>query len=363
MSVSYEWTPNNLMNMLVIKPSSLGDVIHALPFLKAVKDRYPDALIDWVISRNLKGLLEDNPLINELILLNKDAWKRIKHLPGTLSEIAALKKSLSSRRYDMVIDLQGLLRSGLIGYVTPAATKIGFQDAREGSRFFYDRKVEVKESLHAVDKCLAVAEAIGAGTEKPEFPLHISGAARGTVKTLLGDTGEYIVFVPSARWLSKRWPAENFAALINKLPIPCVITGSRSDRALGRTIQKSAQKGDCRKEAAPEEKADPHNTIIDLCGKTDLKELIALIAGAKAVVSNDSGPMHIAAALNVPTVAIFGPTDPHKTGPYGWQNNSRLKVVRNEVPCGPCRKKKCDDLSCMHTVTVTMVFAALQSFL
>ena len=114
------------MKILVIKPSSLGDVIHALPFLHAIKKSFPDALVDWVISKNLKGILEENPLINELIIFNKDAWKNIKSLPRTVAEISALKKTLKSKRYDMAVDLQGLLRSGLIGFFTPATKKVGF---------------------------------------------------------------------------------------------------------------------------------------------------------------------------------------------------------------------------------------------
>ena len=120
------------MNILIIKPSSLGDVIHALPFLGAVKDTFPDASIDWVISKNLQGLLEGHPMINELIPFNKDAWKNLRHLSDTLSEAKALRKKLQSRHYDWVVDLQGLLRSGILSYFAPGARKIGFDDAREG---------------------------------------------------------------------------------------------------------------------------------------------------------------------------------------------------------------------------------------
>ena len=122
------------MKILVIKPSSLGDIIHALPFLKAVKDTFPHAVIDWVISRNFKGILEDNPLINELIIFNKDTWKSVRKLPDTVSDISSLRKKLQSKHYDMVVDLQGLLRSGLIGFFTTATEKVGFADAREGFR-------------------------------------------------------------------------------------------------------------------------------------------------------------------------------------------------------------------------------------
>ena len=347
------------MKILIIKPSSLGDVIHALPFLNAVKESFPAARIDWVISKNLKGILEDNPLINELIIFNKDAWKSVKNLPETLSDISSLRKTLQSKRYDMVVDLQGLLRSGLIAFSTPGTSKIGFADSREGSRYFYDKKVSANGASHAVDRCLVVAKEIGARVNNVAFPLHIDNAASLKIKKLIGDLDEYIVIVPSARWLTKRWPAERFASLIKKVSAPCVITGSKGDmkiaqKIMGHKLQSTEHRV---QNTAHKDK------VINLCGKTGLKELVALIAGAKAVVSNDSGPMHIAAALDIPTVAIFGPTDPSKTGPYGWQTNRRLRVLKADIPCSPCRKKKCDEFICMENISVEMVLKALNEYL
>lgn len=335
--------------ILVIKPSSLGDVIHALPFLKAVKDTFPDSEIDWVISKNLQGILEDNPLINRLIPIDKDSWKHVKKLPQTLAELSSLRKALKSKHYDIVADLQGLLRSGLIAFSTPAPVKIGFDDAREGSRLFYDRKVQVDNSAHAVDKCMEIAKALGAGSSKTEFPLFINSNAKAGIKKLMGDIKQYIVIVPSARWMSKRWPAENFSALIKNLPLPCVITGGRGDKKLVREIMENTKNSFSGK-------------IIDLCGRTDLKELTALLAGAAAVVTNDTGPMHIAAALDVPVVALFGPTDPFKTGPYGWQTNNKLKVLKADVPCSPCRRKRCREFICMSSISVQMVLEALKEY-
>ena len=357
------------MKILIIKPSSLGDVIHALPFLHALKQSFPASQIDWVISSNLKGIIEDNPLINNLIVLNKDSWKSIKKLPGTLAELSLLRKTLKSRRYDMVIDLQGLLRSGLIAYSTPTTVKVGFADAREGSRFFYDTKVKVGKNLHAVDKCLDVAKSVGARVNKACFPLHINSDTKNRVKTLVDNIKEYIVIVPSARWTSKRWPAEKFALLISKLSTPCIIIGSKGDSRIAAKIMQQLSLTTKQGTVSPGAKTNAKNTgvksnrVINLCGKTDLKELTAVIAGAKAVISNDSGPMHIAAALGKPVIAIFGPTDPAKTGPYGWQTNSALNVISAKVPCSPCRKRSCNELLCMDKIQVTSVLKALKTFI
>jgi len=342
------------MKILIIKPSSLGDIIHALPFLKAVKDTFQDASIDWVISKNLRGILEDNPLINELIVFDKDSWKSIKNIPKTSRDISRLRKTLKSRNYDIAVDLQGLLRSGLMSLSTPSPLRVGFADAREGSRFMYNRKVSVNGITHAVDKNLEIAKAIGATAEKAEFPLRIDDKSRRKTKELLGDVKKYIMILPSARWPSKRWPPENFAALISKLSIPCVIAGSGADREICLKIIKNIT-GTGQTIKQPK--------VINLCGETSLKELAALIEGARAVVSNDSGPMHIAAALNRPVIALFGPTDPSKTGPYGWQKNKDLKVIMRGISCSPCFKKRCKEPVCMTEISAEMVFDKLREYL
>ncbi len=355
------------MKILVIKPSSLGDVVHALPFLQAVKSSFAGAHVDWVLSRNFEGLLKGNPLIENLILLNKDSWKKIRKIPETVAELTTLRKKLKSKHYDMVIDLQGLLRSGLIAFSTDSTLTVGFARAREGSKFFYDKKVTVPENLHAVDKCLAVAEAIGAKAGKAEFPLHVDREAEKRVKELLSGVTDYVVIIPSARWSSKRWPADNFAALISKINKPCVIAGSRGDNRIAKKILHSlANKPAFRPDSSSEQGAikkknkTVSNKNINLCGKTELKDLVALLSGASAVVSNDTGPMHIAAALGKPVVAIFGPTDPIKTGPYGWQTDTKLSVLQSSTPCRPCRKRDCTDLACMKNISINSVYKALE---
>jgi heptosyltransferase-1 len=334
------------MKMLVIKPSSLGDVIHALPFLKSVKDTFPDATVDWVISSGLNELVEGNPLINRVHIINKDSWKSPGNIFKTLYEILSLRRALRAEHYDLVVDLQGLLRSGIIAGLASAPKIIGFNDAREGSRFFYDVKIPAAGISHAVDRCLEAARMIGADVKKVEFPIFVNSDIDTRAKQLIGNNDRYIIIAPSARWPSKRWPADNFASLISRLDIQSIIIGSRDDIELADRIKSSAT-----------------GNAINLCGRTNLKELIALIAGSLAMVSNDSGPVHIAAALNVPCVALFGPTDPEKTGPYGWRTSKKLKVIRVDVPCSPCRKKECADQSCMYNIKVESVLKEVEEYL
>jgi len=334
------------VKILIIKPSSLGDVIHALPFLKAVKDTFPESPIDWIISSGLKDLLDHNPLINELIIIEKDSWKRPGNIRKTSRELIDLRKRLSSKGYDLVIDLQGLLRSGIISRFATSSMRIGFADGREGSRYLYDRRVDVNGVVHAVDKNLEVARAIGAKVRSVEFPIFIDPLARDRIRHMLKGIGDYIVIIPSTRWPTKRWPEEGFARLIEHLPLPCVIAGSGEDRPLAERIS-----GLSRGEA------------INICGETDLKELSALISDARVVVSPDTGPMHIAVALGVPVVALFGPTDPLRTGPYGWQWKDDIRLIRSGAPCSPCRKKRCRDPFCMGNISVDTVLREVKALL
>ncbi len=359
------------MKILIIKPSSLGDVIHSLPFLKAIKNTFHDADIEWVISKNLKEILEGNPLINRLIVFDKDSWTKIGNLSKTVKEAIGLINILKSGHYDMVVDLQGLLRSGLITFFTSSPLKVGFKNAREGSSIFYNKKISVNGSLHAVDRYLEIAKAIRqglgvslrpmggqstthGGSDKAEFPLYVDKTATENIKKLLGGLKEkeYVVVIPSARWETKRWSPENFGTLISKVSVPCIVTGSRADEQVVKEVMRfSNGKG------------------TNFCGKTDLKELTALIAGAKAVVSNDSGPMHIAAALGALVIALFGPTDPYKTGPYGWseiraeQEKKNLRVIRASISCSPCFKKKCKDPLCMRGISVDTVLEEIKEYL
>jgi len=324
--------------ILVIKPSSLGDVVHSLPFLYALRDRFPFATIDWVIARGLESLLEGNPMVNKLWVINKDEWKKIGCIKGTLSEIGHLVKGLREEDYDIVIDLQGLMRSGTIAKATGAPIRVGFSEAREGSTLFYTHKVSGGTDIHAVDRYLKVAEALGCDTGSPNFPMPLIRESEKILK-LRSELGDYAVIVPGARWETKKWPTSQFAVLASMLPVRSVIVGGPADRALSQMIQEKSS-----------------GNALSMAGETDIMDLIWLIRGAKFVITNDSGPMHIAAACGIPVIAIFGPTDPTRTGPYGRNNI----IVRSSLQCSPCFKRECKDLRCMREISVEQVFEAVR---
>ncbi len=322
--------------ILIIKPSSLGDIVHSLPFLNTVRKRFPGAEIHWLVARGFEGLLEGHPMIDRLWIINKDAWKKIEHIRGTLGEISSLFRELKMEEFDLAIDLQGLLRSGVITAATGAPVRIGFKEAREGSRLFYTHKVEGGKDIHAVDRYLKIVDFLGYDVSDIRFPIPTFDIRHSTFNI----HKPYAVIVPGARWKTKTWPAENFGKLSALLPLETVVVGSRSDTIIADEIVVLSG-----------------GKAISLAGKTDLKQLIEIMRKARFVVSNDSGPMHIAAALGVPVFAVFGPTDPLRTGPYGKGHT----IIKADVSCSPCFRKRCDDMKCMQSLTVEKVYREIKS--
>lgn len=316
------------MRILIIKPSSLGDVVHALPTVNLVRRKYSEAHISWLVNDTLTSLLQHSPIIDEIIPFERRRFGSLTQLPRFGKFLTTLRR----RRFDIVIDLQGLLRSGIITWATRAPRRIGLSDAREGARLFYNEMVNVPR-VHAVDRYLLAARYLGCDSAPVEFPLGVSKSV----------ASEGLIAVnPSARWATKLWGDDKFADLIRRLPADrVVLTGSATERA---QIDKIAQ------------------GRRNLTGQTDLFQLAELYRRCQVVITNDSGPMHLAAAVGTPVVAIFGPTDPALTGPYGKQH----VVLRAGVPCSPCFKDSCANrvhMECMKLITVEQVLEAARAFL
>lgn len=321
--------------ILIVKPSSLGDIVHSLPFLNAIKACRPKAEIHWVVARGLEGLLEGHPMIDKLIIIDKDGWKKLGRLPETFREVGGLFKELRRGRYDLVIDLQGLFRSGAISMATGAPVRVGFSEAREGGWLFYTQRVKGGREIHAVDRYLKIAASLGCAAPEVIFPFPLMKNDEGRVSKNGARGEEYVVLVPGARWDTKKWPAENFGRIASLLPLKSVVIGSNADREIGAEIVRASG-----------------GKAVSLAGETNLRELMQIMRRARLVISNDSGPMHIAAGFHVPVVAIFGPTSPGLTGPYGQGN----VVVKSDAECAPCFKKRCSDLKCMRQITVDAVY-------
>ncbi len=324
--------------ILVIKPSSLGDVVHSLPFLSALRESFPRAEIHWVIAKGLEDILTGHPMINKIWVINKDMWKKLSHIRSSLHELRVFRKGLREERYDIVVDLQGLLRSGIIALSTGSSIRVGFQEAREGSRLFYTQTVKGGKDVHAVDRYLKIAAFLGCSVEYVCFPLPLY-AHSSLINRYSLLSNNYAVIAPGARWKTKRWPPEKFGELASLLPFNSVVVGGKGDLDYSNKVV-ALSKG----------------KALSIAGKTSLKELIEVIRGARFFVSNDSGPMHIAAALGIPVFAIFGPTNPLRTGPYGRGH----KVIRGDVSCAPCYLRTCDNLRCMEKLPTEKVLEAIK---
>lgn len=287
-----------------IKHSALGDVVHALPVLAALRRHWPEAHFAWVVNRSLRSLVEGHPFIDEVIPFDR---KRVRVSPDGIAESLRFLAGLWKKKFDLTIDLQGLLRSGVMTFATGARVRVGLADAREGSARFYTQTVEAPaEATHIVDRLAAIARAFGVEMERPEFVLAIGEIDRTWArKALEGVSGPRLMLNMGASRLEKRWPPEAFAAVAKKaaetLGAALIVIGSREDRPL---VQEFA------------ERLGPW-PFVDLSGRTTLPRLAALAEQVDLVISGDTGPLHLAAATGTPVVGLYLSTDPEKTGPYG----------------------------------------------
>jgi heptosyltransferase I len=328
--------------ILIIKPSSLGDIIHALPTLAALRDRFPSAHIAWLVKREWAGVLEWVDGLDRI-------WPVESGLRGWLRLVPLLR----AESFDLVIDLQGLFRSGAMAWLTGCRTRIGFANGREGSPFCYTQRVPVPTlDTHAVDRYLLVAAAVDAVPKgSPEFRMRPASTDRHRIAELLRSVGlspgaPWIAMNVSARWETKRWPPEHFAVVADALQKECLgpvgLIGGPGDRAATEAVISRMQ-----------------TTPIDLTGQTSPEQLPALLASASLLLTNDSGPMHIAVATGTPVVALFGPTSSTRTGPYG----SGHRVLKSGVPCSPCFSRTCRNpvqLECLTTIHPKAVVEAVR---
>ncbi|MHB8882006.1 MAG: lipopolysaccharide heptosyltransferase II [Thermodesulfovibrionales bacterium] len=333
---------NTPQRILIIKPSSLGDVVHSLAFLNAVRSCFPAAEIDWVIAKGLEGLLAGHPMIRRLIVIDKDRWRDLSRAFVTMKELRELSAALKAGRYDLVIDLQGLLRSGIMTRLTNAPVRVGFADSREGSSNFYSHKVMGGRHIHAVDRYLKVAASLGCGTGDVMFPFPDLRDDRQLADELKQRYGAYAVFVPGARKPANRWPARCFGELSSRLPVQTLVVGSPGDRELAEEVV-----------------GHSGGTALSIAGKTGLRGLVSVVKEALFMVSNDTGPMHIAAAFGVPVFALFGPADPVRTGPYGAGHH----IIRSGAACSPCFKRHCENPHCMTDIPVDSVYEQITEFM
>jgi lipopolysaccharide heptosyltransferase I len=280
----------------------------ALPALSALRKSFPEAKISWFIRPEFAPLLKNHPHLTETILFDRKFLGQAWFNPLALAALLSLIWRLNRSKFDAVIDLQGLFRTASLAWLSGCKKRLGMADARELAHIFYTHKVaQDRDSIHLVDYYLKIAQAAGAFEPDVQFLLPIDPAAADVVNRLLKTKGiepnNYAVFVPTSAHRDKCWPVERFAALADKIStqfhLSIIATGATSEKSTVERLRNLA-----------------NVSIANFAGVTSLNELVALLKGARLVVSNDTGPGHIAAALGVPVVLIFGPTNPARVHPY-----------------------------------------------
>jgi heptosyltransferase-1 len=291
-------------NILIIKPSALGDIVLALPALSALRRTFPQAKISWLVRPEFADLLRGHPGLDELILFDRRLLGKWWYQPKAFRELMQLFGRLRKGQFDLVFDFQGLFRTGFFAWLTGSKRRIGMAGSREFANLFYTDKIPQDSScIQLVDYYLKMVASAGGGQGGVEFKLPQDNNADEQVRKILlskkVNTGKYVVLVPGAAQPNKRWPIERFAELAdkitNKFGLSIVAAGSQGEQEYIDAIGKG---------------------VINLAGRTSVRELVPLMKGTSLVVSNDTGPGHIAAALGVPVVMIFGPTNPARVCPY-----------------------------------------------
>ncbi|MDZ4198404.1 MAG: glycosyltransferase family 9 protein, partial [Kiritimatiellia bacterium] len=313
--------PGKTGSILILKLSSLGDLFHALPAVRQLKEA-TGARIDWVTQSEYADLVRCFPDVDRVI-----AFRRRGGISGFIPFLRELRKE----RYDLAVDLQGLLKSALPARLARARRVIGPSYRREGTRIFYSAVAGVRnKNRHAVEEAMDVVRFLGCPEREPEFHLQFPKESRS-------ETGIRIALIPFSRWTTKNWAPGHFVQLARglheQIPSTFYIVGGASDQKAGTALAKE-MKG---------------LSVVSCCGRFSLPQTGSLLQDMDLVISVDSGPMHMAAALGVPVLALFGPTDPARTGPFGEKH----RVFWAEgLSCRPCFSDTCErgDHACMERI-------------
>lgn len=315
--------------ILIIKLSSLGDIFHALPAVNNLKVAL-GAEIDWVTQPEYAELVRCFPVVSRVIVFpRRSFWSGAVQFMRTLRET----------RYDYVVDLQGLLKSALVTRLARAHVRIGPSFHREGTGLFYDHvAAECDKNRHAVDENLDIVRFLRLPVLPAEFPVSIAPRP-------VAGSEPRVALIPVSRRANKNWALSKFTETARRLMTECqasiYLFGSDTDRVICETIRKEL------------ESVPGSGQVVNLAGATSLVEMGGWFKSMNLVIVNDSGPLHMAVALGVPVVTLFGPTDPARTGPYGTGH----AVCVSKVECRPCFERVCPlpAVECMDRISVSEV--------
>ncbi|MEE4112766.1 MAG: glycosyltransferase family 9 protein [Desulfobacteraceae bacterium] len=342
-------------DILIVKLSAIGDVVHTLPALNTLRQHYPQACITWLVEAAAADLVLGHPALDHVLVSHRQRWFKglfTAQWPVVVKQIAAFICRLRDRQYDMVFDFQAALKGAFWISMVHGRRKIGFDRGLEHQEHSYlvlnERIPAVSMETHALDRNLMMLEAVGIRPSSIEYnlpitPDHDHWASQQLYVSGIPDRQPFVAINPMATWETKLWDPQKFAEVADRVQTefgwPVVFTGGPGDRAYIENLMKHM-----------------HTSAPNLAGRTDLMTLGALLQRASLMITTDTGPMHIAAAVGTPTVALFGPTAPWRTGPHGKGH----RIVRTDSPCSPCFKRRCPDTcACMSSIRVEQVMCAV----
>lgn len=326
----------------IVKPSALGDIVQTLPVLSMLRQRFPHAHVAWVVKPGLAGILRGHPEIDQLIEMPRGSGGRM--VLGFMWMLNRLRRE----RFDLVLDIQGLFRSGLMTWCTRAPRRLGYRLAREGAFVAYTDTIDVDyRKMPALEHYQLFAERLGCSLPVPPALVPISHQDRQKIHAQLARLPRpWLAVHAGAQWETKRWPPESFAQVARwaneQHGAGIILLGGPGEGALAGQVQQLLD-----------------GPVVNLAESTTLTELAAAAEAADVFLAGDTGPMHLAAAVGTPVVALFTCTSPMRAGPRGTAH----QVVAAAVPCAASYLKKCPDMKCMRELTPQRVWPAVSALL
>ncbi len=337
------------MKFLIVKMSALGDVVQSLPVAVAIKSQLPGARVDWIVERPSAPLLVGHPALDRVLVSPRH--EMFGENGKLISPVRRFIRELRQVRYDVVLDLHQLMKSAIFVALSRGACKVGWRGGKEPLAAWplSERLPPYDIERHALDRYLDILEPLGLmRPARPDYGLAPRAPAREAARRLeerIPGKGPLVLLHPVAKWESKLWPPSHWVELARGLlerGVRLALTGAAEDRKVTASIARACGEG-----------------VLDLAGHTELPQLAALITRARIMVCTDTGVMHLAAALGTPVVALFGPTAPWRTGPYGPGHT----VLRLGLACSPCFQRQCAKPRCLEELGPGMVLEAAVSAL
>ncbi len=345
--------------ILIIRLSAIGDVVHVLPALRLLRSSFPVAKIAWLVEDKASEILKGHPDIDEVIIFPRRKWQRGILMAGLITdilpEIYSFYKKIHGEDYDLVIDFQGNLKSGIMNLITGSENRVGF--GRDYCKEFNYLSTQYQvyptgKRMHRVEKNLSILRWLGIDNEfqRPELPVSREDEKYITefTNTEINPSLPIIIIHPGTSRFGafKQWPVQNYTLLADMILAEfksnIVFTWGPGEKDSVNEIIRNMK-----------HKATP------ACETKSIKQLVELLRRASLFIGGDTGPLHIASILDIPVVGIYGPKDPEIYGPF----NDRSIVIKKDIPCSPCRKRTCGDPVCMASILPEDVFSGMNNLI